>query len=98
METTRTLSRSATSAVSVYMRQVYGWMTAGLALTSVVAYAVASSPAVQMAIFSNSLIPIILIVWVGSYVEKFATKILPDFIKYVLRPLLVMVVMIPLSI
>lgn len=62
METTRTLSRSATSAVSVYMRQVYGWMTAGLALTSVVAYAVASSPAVQMAIFSNSLIPIILIV------------------------------------
>lgn len=62
METTRTLSRSATSAVSVYMRQVYGWMTAGLALTSVVAYAVAANPALQMAIFSNMFVPILLIV------------------------------------
>lgn len=62
MDTTRTLSRSATSAVSVYMRQVYGWMTAGLALTSVVAYGVASSPALQMAIFSNMFVPILLIV------------------------------------
>ena len=61
METTRTLSRSATSAVSVYMRQVYGWMTVGLALTSVVAYATASSPAFHLAIFSNSLIPFVLI-------------------------------------
>ncbi len=62
MDTTRTLSRSATSAVSVYMRQVYGWMTAGLALTSVVAYGVASSPALQVAIFSNMFVPILLIV------------------------------------
>lgn len=62
METTRTLSRSATSAVSVYMRQVYGWMTAGLALTSIVAYAVASSPSIQMSIFGNMLVPIVLIV------------------------------------
>ncbi len=52
---------------------------------------------VRLASYNATVIPIILIVWVGSYVEKFATKILPDFIKYVLRPLLVMVVMIPLS-
>lgn len=62
METTRTLSRSAASAVSVYMRQVYGWMTAGLALTSVVAYGVAASPDLRMTIFSNMLVPIVLIV------------------------------------
>ena len=62
MEATRTLSRSATSAVSVYMRQVYGWMTAGLALTSAVSWAVASAPAVQAAIFGNMVVPILLIV------------------------------------
>ncbi len=52
---------------------------------------------VTMASYSSTVIPIILIIWVGSYVEKFATKVLPNFIKYVLRPLIVMVVMIPLS-
>lgn len=52
---------------------------------------------VRLASYNATVIPIILIVWAGSYVEKFATKILPDFVKYVLRPLIVMVVMIPLS-
>ena len=52
---------------------------------------------VTLSSYNATVIPIILIVWVGSYVEKFATKILPNFIKYVFRPLIVMIVMIPLS-
>ena len=52
---------------------------------------------VRMTSYSATVIPIILIVWVASYVEKFGTRFLPDVVKYVLRPLLVMIVMIPLS-
>ena len=53
---------SATSVASLYMRQVYQWMTAGLAVTTVVAYAVASSPAVQAAIFGNTIVLILMLV------------------------------------
>lgn len=52
---------------------------------------------IRLTSYNATVIPIILIVWVGSYVEKFASKILPEVIKYVFRPLIVMVVMIPLS-
>lgn len=47
--------------------------------------------------YSSTVIPVILIVFVAAYVEKFANKILPDVVKYIVRPLIVMVVMIPLS-
>lgn len=47
--------------------------------------------------YSSTVIPVILIVFVASYVEKYANKILPDVIKYIVRPLCVMAVMIPLS-
>lgn len=47
--------------------------------------------------YKATVIPVILIIWVASYVERFATKYLPDVIKYVFRPLIVMVVMVPLS-
>ena len=61
--TTRSVAQSGvTSAVSAYMRQVYQWMTAGLALTTVVAYGVANSPAIRDAILGNSLVMILLIV------------------------------------
>ena len=60
--TARTIAQSAVSAVSIYMRQVYMWMTAGLAITAVTAFAVASSPDLQMAILGNMAIVIALIV------------------------------------
>ena len=60
--TARTIAQSAVSAVSIYMRQVYMWMTAGLAITAVTAFAVASSPDLQMAILGNMVIMIALIV------------------------------------
>lgn len=50
------------STFSVYMRHVYQWMTAGLAITTVVAYAVASSPAMREAILGNSIGIILLVV------------------------------------
>ena len=63
MSYSRSVAQSAAnSVVSIYMRQVYQWMTAGLAVTTVVAYAVASSPAVQAAIFGNTIVLILMLV------------------------------------
>ena len=44
METARTVAKTGVSVASIYMRQVYQWMTVGLALTAVTAFAVSSSP------------------------------------------------------
>ncbi len=52
---------------------------------------------VRLVNYKATVIPIILIIWIASYVEKFATKYLPDVIKYVFRPLIVMIVMLPLA-
>ncbi|WP_300909768.1 Bax inhibitor-1/YccA family protein [uncultured Desulfovibrio sp.] len=61
--TTRSVAQSGVNSVaSVYMRQVYQWMTAGLALTTAVAYGVVSSPAIRDAILGNSMVMILLIV------------------------------------
>lgn len=40
--------------------------------------------------YASSVIPIILSVWIMSYVEKFAEKYSPSIIKFFLKPLLVM--------
>jgi FtsH-binding integral membrane protein len=42
--------------VSAFLRAVYGWMCAGLAITAVTAMTIASSPAVVVAIASNRLL------------------------------------------
>lgn len=64
--TTRSAARSDiridASAASLYMRKVYQWMTAGLAVTTVVAFSVSNSPALQGIILGNSLVMIALIV------------------------------------
>ena len=64
METSRqqTTVDARASAVSVYMSQVYMWMTAGLGLTALVAWQVASSEALRQFIFSNTLLLIGLII------------------------------------
>ncbi len=49
------------SAVSIYMRNVYLWMTAGLAITAVVAYWVAGTPAIRDAILNSTFAMIILV-------------------------------------
>ena len=63
MSNTRSVAQSGVSSVaSIYMRQVYQWMTMGLGVTTLMAWFVASTPAVQQVIFGNSLIMIALIV------------------------------------
>lgn len=51
----------AISAVSIYMRHVYLWMTAGLGLTAVVAYWIAGTPAIRNAILGNTISLIVLV-------------------------------------
>lgn len=52
----------ATSVVSVYMRKVYLWMTAGLALTALVAASLAAHPDTMLAILGNPISLILLVV------------------------------------
>jgi uncharacterized protein len=42
--------------VTAFLRKVYGWMCAGLGITTAVALAVQSSPALQRVIFSNPIL------------------------------------------
>lgn len=53
---------SLSSSISVYMRNVYLWMTVGMAITSVVAYGVANTPALRQVIFENGMVLILLII------------------------------------
>lgn len=56
----QTMSRA--QGLSAFMRGVYGWMSAGLALTAVVATFTASSQAMMNLIFGNMMVLIILVV------------------------------------
>lgn len=52
---------------------------------------------VTLATYTSTVIPVILIVWVASYVEKFADKITPKAIRFFLKPLITLLIMIPLA-
>ena len=52
---------------------------------------------VKVCTYSSSVIPIILIVWVLKYVERFVERVVPTVIKFVGRPLLTLVIMCPLA-
>jgi uncharacterized protein len=49
-------STAAVERVTGFLRAVYGWMCAGLAITAVVAYMISSSPALVSALVSNHLV------------------------------------------
>ncbi len=49
-------SVQAAEQATAFLRSVYGWMCAGLAVTAVVAFAVAGSPAVLRALVGNQLL------------------------------------------
>lgn len=59
-------------------------------------YTVFGIPAVNAA-YSSSVLPIILIVWVQSYVEKLADRLSPKSMKVILFPFLTVAIMLPLS-
>lgn len=48
--------RVGVQATNLFLRGVYNWMSLGLGLTSLVAYMVATSPAIAQAIFGNPLL------------------------------------------
>lgn len=50
---------------------------------------------VKIVTYSSSVIPIILIVFVLSYVEKWVDKITPATIKFIARPILTILIMTP---
>lgn len=52
---------------------------------------------VTNAVYTASVIPIVLAVWVMSYVEKFAEKVSPNIVKTILKPLIIILVMAPLT-
>ena len=47
--------------------------------------------------YSATIIPIILSVWIMSYVEKFFNKVVPSFLKIVFAPVLTIFVILPIS-
>lgn len=47
--------------------------------------------------YMQTVIPIIMFVWIQKYVEKFAKKISPDFLQIILVPLVTVLVMAPLT-
>ena len=47
--------------------------------------------------YTQAVIPIILIVWIQSYVEKWVKKIVPDFIRVLGVPTLAVAIMLPLA-
>lgn len=52
---------------------------------------------VKLVDYSYSVIPIILSVWLMSYVEKFAEKYTPSIIKFFLKPLIILIISVPLA-
>lgn len=73
-----------------------------LVYPSIVALATATDPVtflglpVVMMNYTSSVIPIIIAVWLQSYLEKFLNRVLPDWLRNFTTPLLVMLVMVPL--
>jgi len=47
--------------------------------------------------YASSVLPIILTVWFMSYVERFADKVSPNFIKAILKPLLIVGITAPIA-
>ena len=43
------------------------------------------------------MIPIILIIWVASYVDRYVERFCPESVKFFLRPLVTFFIMIPLA-
>lgn len=52
---------------------------------------------VKTANYTSTLIPIILTIWALKYVEKLAAKIIPDAIKFVFRPFVTILIMLPIA-
>lgn len=52
---------------------------------------------IRSATYSGAVIPIILIIWFMSYIDKFAEKVTPEVLKTMLKPLMIVVVTAPVA-
>ncbi|GEN88544.1 beta-glucoside-specific PTS transporter subunit IIABC [Oceanobacillus sojae] len=52
---------------------------------------------VQLTDYAGSVLPIIITVWIMSYVERFAEWVSPSIIKFFLKPMLIMLITAPLA-
>lgn len=52
---------------------------------------------VKLVSYSSSVIPIILTVWIMSYVERFVRKIVPNVLKTILEPMLILLIVAPIT-
>lgn len=92
------------AAQKIGIRPVYGLILAGVLLEpnymqlvtdggSLVIFGIP----VHMVSYAQSVMPILLCVWLTSYVEKFFNRVTPEMIKTIFVPFLTMLVMIPVS-
>ncbi len=52
---------------------------------------------VSLVSYGSSVIPIILVVWVASYVERFADRFTPKSVRFFMKPLITLLVMAPVA-
>ena len=52
---------------------------------------------VTLAKYTSTVIPVILVVWAASYVERFADKITPKAVRFFLKPLITLLIMTPIA-
>jgi PTS system beta-glucosides-specific IIC component len=52
---------------------------------------------VSLVTYGSSVIPIILVVWAGSYVERFADRVSPKSVRFFMKPLITLLVMTPIA-
>lgn len=78
-------------------------IAAALCYPSIVALASATTPVtffgipVVMVTYTSSVIPIIVSVWLQGYLEKFLNRVLPHWLRNFTTPLLVLLIMVPLT-
>jgi PTS system beta-glucosides-specific IIC component len=93
-----------TAAKKLNVNPVMGIMAAGLLLVpdfmnladSGTAFTVYGIPC-QVQNYSQTILPMILTIWVMSYVERFFKKVIPDMLSTLFVPFLTMVVMVPIE-
>lgn len=52
---------------------------------------------VTLATYTSTVIPVILVIYVASWVQKFADKVSPKVVKFFFRPMLTLMIMVPLT-
>ncbi|WP_340392249.1 PTS transporter subunit EIIC [Paenibacillus sp. FSL E2-0190] len=52
---------------------------------------------VSLVAYGSTVIPIILVIWIASYVERFADRVTPKSVRFFMKPLITLLVMAPVA-